>query len=60
MNKEKGKEKELSQLTGKLLGMTFILKAYCDNLDDKMSEASNLQDFSNILYVTSSELFDLL
>lgn len=53
------KEKELSQTACKLLGMTSMLKVYCDNIDESLLESSNLKDFGNILYSTSNELFDL-
>ena len=56
MNEEE--TKRLSKIACKLSGMTFILKGYCENFEE-ISQLSNLVEFSDILHLTSNQLFDL-
>ncbi len=55
MNEEE--TKRLSKIACKLSGMTFVLKGYCENFEE-ISQLSNLVEFSDILHLTSNQLFD--
>lgn len=56
---DEAKEEKLSEIARKLSGMSFVLNSYCE-YNDSIHELSNLVEFTEILYQTSMELFDLL
>lgn len=58
MNDEE--HKKLSILADKITSMTFVLKAYCENFEQNISELSKLYEFAEILNNTSNEIYDLL
>lgn len=53
------KEEKLPEIARKLKSMTFVLRSYCEYYE-KIGELGNLIEFSDIMYQTSRELFDLL
>lgn len=52
-------KEEQQELICKLYGMSFMLKIYCDNLNLDALNKSSLKDFSNVIYATCNELYDL-
>lgn len=53
-------KKELSELVNKLSSMTFILNAYCENFEEDIDEIGYLVEFSQIMYKTVNNLYELL
>jgi hypothetical protein len=52
--------KKLSELTNKITSMTFVLRGYCENYEQRIPEFAKLFEFTEILHNASNELFDLL
>jgi len=53
------KEEKLSEIARKLTRMSFVLNSYCEYYES-IEELRNLIEFSDTMYQTSRELFDLL
>lgn len=53
------KKEELAEITKKLISMSFVLNSYCEYYE-KIEEVGSLIEFSEMIYITSKKLFDLL
>ena len=52
--------KKLSELACQISGMAIVLKGYCENFEEDISEIANLIEFTKILSGITNKLFNLL